>query len=345
MKHSNISGTHVCVTLIAMVFALTTQADNQKSGTDTIPFVGGGGVPMGIVCVQGGNPGIGDCYQVYEDTLNEIPLAIQIGLRSQGNEVAIPLSAGGKRWHDFFQVTVEDRSQLDVLMQVIPDTERITLAERLAKLDHRLSRAIPRVLEPQDDVSALARIVHANGKPLAPGVYHFAASFLPGAEEFFGAKGSMRLDFSVTVKPREPGDENAHLEERIERHYLWGGTLQLREIPEGKQVLERGLALVKDYLARGAGEEDGRFNLTPRYQAALLCTRLGRKEEAIAHLVHAYQGATRECKWQAYHFGLTPEGDTHGDMPWRAKDKMRWLLNRLRLEVEAERLRGPFGLP
>lgn len=334
-------GTKVCVTLAGLLLVPAVRADDRDTKAETIPVVLGHGLPLGIVRGHHpDDPAIGECYEVYAESLKEIPLILEVAIGVHNKQVAIPLRAGEAHWYNFLRISSDPDSKSEVQIHVRPGTERITLAERQARWDFRLSGQIPAVLQPQDGASTLARIADTSGDSLVPGFYHIIGSFLPGAEEFFGVKAVMTTEFYLTVKDREPGDDNAFTEERIERHYLLGSQLRFRDKQESTRVLERGLGLVKRYIADGAGEEDGTYNLSPRFQAAAILARLDRKREAITYLQRALsKGAGSEnCVWQPYHFGLTTDGKCHGKLPFTASDRIYRRLSRLYLEEYGRRL-------
>jgi hypothetical protein len=304
---------------------------------DGADYVGLGGSPVSVVCSRTyPTDWGGDAYEVYQGSLDEVPLAIEVGIHAYGTDYSAKLHVDTRDWYQYVGAQCIREPDRELKLELIPGTERIRLAERSAQMNWQLSGDIPQVLPPGDAATALFRLVRTDGTSLEPGLYHIRGVLAPGATEFFGAPCGVSLEFQLRVKPRTGGDDDDFIEERVERLRLWGTQLQLWDIEQGEALLQQGLALVKKYIADGAGDSEGTYNITPRYQAALLLMRLGQKREALAYLQTAYsKGAGADnCKWQAYHFIAGADSmQKQGPMPNQVKDTIYSVLSRLYLEV------------
>ena len=98
--------------------------------------------------------------------------------------------------------------------------------------------------------------------------------------------------------------------------------------------LQAARGLVDRYLAAGGGDEEGLYNLTPRYQAARIYQTLGLRQQAIAFYTHVVQGVAKESKMRFAHFGRE-----RGLLPHTFAENLIMVTKRLRMAeaMEADR--------
>ena len=184
------------------------------------------------------NPERGYYWQAYDGSLRTIPLATSISITAHGEGYRAPMPRGDIHWWDFVDVVCKQTPGVELALTYVDDSQRVFGRRWVEARNQKPDRDIPEQLPAGDSIAALFRITLADGNPLPVGEYQLRLRVRPGAEEFFGAKCVEGTEVRrLVIKPREPGDDDAYLQEEIERHIRWGGLLSLPyyDLPEGKR--------------------------------------------------------------------------------------------------------------
>jgi len=239
-------------------------------------------------------------------------------------------------------MVAENDMDRNLKVNIVQPSERLRRVEGRGTPVEGMVDRIPPALEVGGGVSVLAIVSDALGNPLEPGVYRFSGRVRSEGAEFLGAAVGFNVDFRMSVRSGVGATTEDITEQQVQRYSLWGSALQQRGMPESQKVLEEALVLTRAYLEKGGGDKEGIYNVTPRYQAAILLMGLGRKKESVAMLQRAYSegAAAKQCRWRPYLFLPDDDGNFEGPMPQHVKDVIYRVLQRLYMEEYGRPLHG-----
>jgi len=173
-----------------------------------------------------------------------------------------------------------------------------------------------------------------------PGLYQIDFRAQSTAEAFFGLPVVLKVEYRILVRRAAAGDELRLAENVIERHYTTGVALKPWDEPGSTDHLQTARRLVEELLRSGAGDEEGLFNITPRYQAARIYAALEMYDQVIAYYTRVIQGTIRESKMRHAHFSRE-----RGTLPMPYAQNLTRAMKQIRMKqaLAAEGKAAPSG--
>lgn len=248
-------------------------------------------------------------FEVFSDTLDDLPIIFHVSLSIplEPPDVSARLVRNGSRWYEQFRSTVlKNGLPTDDHLEFISKTERYERSFLAAYGTLLYDKETPDMLSEGESVHTLWKLVGPNNTPMDPGIYDVSFQTRPDFDfvEYFFIDGGFGGDVRIIVKERNHRDNNHYMEDLIERHYLWGSTLYRFDRKASKKEFQTAWDLVQQYLHRGAGDEPGLWNVTPRYQAFMIADKLDNNEQSISYLMQLLaRNGTTKLKMRYYHFG------------------------------------------
>lgn len=308
------------------------------------------------------NLDIADYYEVYSESLNVLPVILQVGFYEKPPTNTIVLSRGGQTWSDEIELLVErDGERVEGFhLQRIGNYQMALSSEHSASGSWTESRRNPETLRQGESLTAFFSLAGPDGTELAPEIYRVAVRWKTTAQRFFGTTTTAWQDVVFRVKSRGDDGTARQTEDLIERHYLWACWLYKFDRAASKKEFERAWELVQDYLKRPtsgpppddvlrdaegrvlkAGDEPGSWNVTPRYQAMLIARWLDKHTEEFRYMqqIAAKNGAAKngelKLKMRYYQFG--PAQD---QLPRNQAGELVHGLNRLYEQLHGKTMSG-----
>ncbi len=262
-------------------------------------------------------------YEEFVETVANLPILFDGHIAVRDESCAVHLESGDATWADqfAFDISRDGRPADDCRMELVVESARIEVSGE-PNVERSVARA---TLRPGQTLKWVWQLRIAGGAVPPPGLYEISVRAKPGAETLFGCTFVVKEDFRILLRAMHPGDELRLKENMIEFHYRTGGQLRVWNTGAGDAHLEKAKDLVERLLRSGAGDEEGLYNVTPRYQAVCIYQALGMNEEATAMLTHVLQGICRQSKMRYAHFGTE-----RGLLPRTRADHLIAHLNRLR---------------
>jgi hypothetical protein len=253
------------------------------------------------------NPADAAFAQVYAGHLAELPVLIEVSIGLAGQQGQATLTRDGQSWSDqlVFRVLRDGRDCPACVLELLPGSDVITIPLDAAQGPF----AVGTTLADRQLLESLWVLRVGGDAPPPVGSYEIFLTPRGGASGHFGAAAEFRCDMRFEVLPA--GEADRMLENRIEG--LFKTALAVRAFDPGRaaQHLDTAWALVTKFIADGAGDGGGLFNITPRYQAGRIAEALGRRLDALGYYSQVVQGVAKESKMRFGHFsrerGLLPQ--------------------------------------
>ncbi len=277
-------------------------------------------------------------YVVFRDLLADVPIMVEVSLTLRPSRGQATLTTDTATWASQFRfnITMDSKPAECGRLQLVDRSVRVSRWTDGVAEGHV---AAGNVLRPGEILTSVWEFRGDRNADLAPGFYEIRLHPAPTAGAHFQAAAEFQADFRIAVVQRSKGDDDRFREDRIEGHYLTASALKDWDAPARQRHLLAAKRLVEDYLASGAGDEEGLFNVTPRYQAARIHAALGERQEAIAFYTQVLQAVARESKMRLAHFGRES-----GLLPENYADNLIRAVKRLR-DSEPGRPPGTRGAP
>jgi len=263
---------------------------------------------------------LGEYYEVCRSSLSTTPIVLYIGVGLERKIRDVPLTFGPRRWIDLLEINVERDGAVirECELRAIPGIEAGISEQEGWTADWTKARRRPEQLNRGETVVAFFEFVCGPGTDVPEGIYRLSVGFENDASRLFGMELFRSRDVVFRVKECEPHTNRA-VEDRIERHYLWAMWLYKFDRPASKVEFLKAWDLVWEYVRRGAGDEPGLWNITPRYQAAQIRGWLDDPSSEISYLSQmlSKNAGPDECRMRYYHFGRERghlPRNVHGDL-------------------------------
>lgn len=275
------------------------------------------------------HPADSEFAQVYAAQLEELPILVEVAVALAGRGGQATLVKDGATWAEqiHFAVTKDGRACDECVFELVPGSDLIVLPLDAAQGPF----AVGETLQGGEVLQSLWTLRFGDRATPPPGLYEVLVTPRGGASGHFDAVAEFRCDMRFEVLPA--GDPNRMLENRIEGLFLTALATRAFDAGGAALRLDKAKELVTKYLAEGAGDENGAFNITPRYQAGRISEALGLKLEALGFYSQVVQGVAKESKMRHGHFGRE-----RGLLPQVYADHLAaTTLKALRAELEAQR--------
>ncbi len=245
------------------------------------------------------NPADAEFSQAYADHLAEWPILIEVSIGLVGRQGRVTLSRDGQTWSDqlVFRTTRDGKECPACVVELVPGSDLITIPLEPAQGPF----AVGSTLTDGQILESLWTLRVADHDTPPPGLYEILVTPRGGASGHFDAGASFRCDMRIEVLPA--GDPDRMVENRVEGLFLTAVAIRPSNPGRAAQHLDAAWSLVQEYLREGAGEANGLYNLTPRYQAARIAEALGRTLDALGYYAQVVQGVARDSKMRFGHFG------------------------------------------